>query len=251
MFNIWLYTIISVLIISLISLVGVLALSVDQKKLYKVLIYLVSFSAGTLMGDAFLHLIPEAFESLEGDSAMKISFSILAGILIFFLIEKIVHWRHCHKEPCAEHPHPFSYVILFGDAIHNFIDGMIIATSFLVSIPVGIATTTAVIFHEIPQEIGDFASLVYAGFSRGKALFFNFITALTAVLGAVLILAINLNTANLTAFLVPFAAGGFIYIAGTDLIPELHKHRSFKSSFWQTLAFILGISLMAGLLFLE
>lgn len=230
-------------------MLGVLALSIDQKKLYKILIYLVSFSAGTLMGDAFLHLIPEAFESsLE---TIKISFSILAGILIFFLIEKIIRWRHCHEEPCEQHPHPFSYVILVGDSIHNFIDGMIIATSFLVSIPLGIATTTAVIFHEIPQEIGDFASLVYAGFSRGKALFFNFITALTAVLGALLILAINLNVANLTSFLVPFAAGGFIYIAGTDLIPELHKHRSFKSSFWQTLSFILGIGLMAGLLFLE
>jgi zinc and cadmium transporter len=246
---VWIYTIISVLMVSLISLVGVFALSFDQKKLYKVLIYLVSFSAGTLMGDAFLHLIPEAFEN-SGNS-VQISFSILGGILIFFLIEKSIRWRHCHEEPCEDHPHPFSYVILFGDSIHNFIDGMIIAASFLVSIPLGIATTTAVIFHEIPQEIGDFASLVYAGFSRGKALLFNFITALTAVLGAILILAINLNVANLTSFLVPFAAGGFIYIAGTDLIPELHKHRGLKASFWQTLAFVLGIGLMAGLLFLE
>jgi zinc and cadmium transporter len=128
---------------------------------------------------------------------------------------------------------------------------MIIATSFLVSIPLGIATTTAVIFHEIPQEIGDFASLVYAGFSRAKALFFNFLTALTAVFGAIVILALNLNVENLTSFLVPFAAGGFIYIAGTDLIPELHKHPSFKSGFWQTIAFVLGMGLMAGLLFLE
>lgn len=246
---VWIYTIISVLIVSLISLMGVFALSIDQKKLYKVLIYLVSFSAGTLMGDAFLHLIPEAFENSQ--NTMKISFSILGGILIFFLIEKIIRWRHCHEEPCEEHPHPFSYVILFGDSIHNFIDGMIIATSFLVSVPLGIATTTAVIFHEIPQEIGDFSSLVYAGFSRGKALFFNFITALGSVLGAVVILAINLNTVDLTAFLVPFAAGGFIYIAGTDLIPELHKHQSFKSGFWQTIAFVLGMGLMAGLLFLE
>lgn len=246
---VWFYTIISVLLISLISLIGVLALSVDQKKLYKILIYLVSFSAGTLMGDAFLHLIPEAFES--SNEVIEISFSILGGVLIFFLIEKIIRWRHCHEEPCEEHPHPFSYVILFGDFIHNFIDGMIIATSFLVSVPLGIATTTAVIFHEIPQEIGDFASLVYAGFSRTKALFFNFITALSAVLGAVLILSINFNEAYLSGFLVPFAAGGFIYIAGTDLIPELHKHRGFGASFWQTIAFVAGIGLMAGLLFLE
>ncbi|PIP28118.1 MAG: ZIP family metal transporter [Candidatus Moranbacteria bacterium CG23_combo_of_CG06-09_8_20_14_all_35_22] len=245
----WIYTIVSVFIISLISLVGVFALSIDQKKLYKVLIYLVSFSAGTLMGDAFLHLIPEAFENSQ--NTIEISFSILGGILIFFLIEKIIRWRHCHEEPCEQHPHPFSYVILIGDSIHNFIDGMIIATSFLVSVPLGIATTTAVIFHEIPQEIGDFASLIYAGFSRAKALFFNFLTALTAILGAIVILAINLNTADLTAFLVPFAAGGFIYIAGTDLIPELHKHRSFKAGFWQTIAFVLGMGLMAWLLMLE
>ena len=246
---IWIYVITSVFIISLISLVGVFSLSINQKKLYKVLIYLVSFSAGTLMGDAFLHLIPEAFESGEG--TIKISFSILSGILVFFLIEKIIRWRHCHEEPCEQHPHPFSYVILVGDSIHNFIDGMIIATSFLVSVPLGIATTTAVVFHEIPQEIGDFASLVYAGFSRSKALFFNFLTALTAVFGAIVILAINLNVADLTVFLVPFAAGGFIYIAGTDLIPELHKHRGIKASFWQTIAFVLGIILMASLLFLE
>ena len=246
---VWLYTLISVFIISLISLIGLFALSFDQRKLYKTLIYLVSFSAGTLMGDAFLHLIPESFESL--DNPMKISFSILGGILIFFLIEKVIHWRHCHEEPCANHPHPFSYIILIGDSIHNFIDGMIIAASFLVSIPLGITTTVAVIFHEIPQEIGDFASLVYAGFSRGKALFFNFFTALSAVLGAIIILLINFNPEILTSILVPFAAGGFIYIAGTDLIPELHKHKNLKASFWQTIAFVLGIGLMASLLFLD
>ena len=246
---IWIYTLVAVFVVSLISLIGIFTLSFDQKKIYKVLIYLVSFSAGTLMGDAFLHLIPGAFESLE--DPMKISFSILGGILIFFLIEKLIHWRHCHEEPCVHHPHPFSYVILVGDSIHNFIDGIIIGASFLTSIQLGIATTIAVIFHEIPQEIGDFASLVYAGFSRAKALFFNFITALSAVLGAVIILLINFNPDILTSFLVPFAAGGFIYIAGTDLIPELHKHKNLKASFWQTVAFVLGIGLMASLLFLE
>ncbi|HRY82915.1 MAG TPA: ZIP family metal transporter [Candidatus Moranbacteria bacterium] len=245
----WFYTIISVIIVSLISLVGVFTLSFDQKKLYKILIYLVSFSAGTLMGDAFIHLIPEAFENSQ--NTVKISFSILGGILVFFLIEKIIRWRHCHEEPCVDHPHPFSYVILFGDSIHNFLDGVIIAGSFLASIPLGIATTVAVVFHEIPQEIGDFASLVYAGFSRAKALFFNFITALSAVLGAMVILSINLNPANLTSFLVPFAAGGFIYIAGTDLIPELHKHNEAKKGILQVIMFVLGIGLMLGMLMFE
>lgn len=242
------YTIVSVIIVSLISLIGVFALSLNREKLYKSLIYLVSFSAGTLMGDAFLHLIPEAFAFSE--NTIKISFSILGGILIFFLIEKIVRWRHCHQEPCEDHPHPFSYVILIGDSIHNFLDGVIIAASFLASIPLGIATTVAVIFHEIPQEIGDFASLVYAGFSRVRAIVFNFLTALTAVLGALVVFLINVDSQILTNILVPFAAGGFIYIAGTDLIPELHKHRAFKTSFWQTVAFVLGIGLMAILLLL-
>lgn len=246
---IWLYTIISVLIVSLVSLLGVFTLSLNRNKLYRSLIYFVSFSAGTLMGDAFIHLIPEAFESSLKPSA--ISFSILLGILIFFLIEKVIRWRHCHEEPCEEHPHPFSYVILAGDSIHNFLDGVIIAASFIADIRLGIATTIAVIFHEIPQEVGDFASLVYAGFSKAKALFFNFLTALTAVFGAIVVLLIDASADSITNFLVPFAAGGFIYIAGTDLIPEIHKHRAFRTSLFQTVAFIFGMILMATLLFLE
>lgn len=246
---VWIYTIISVLIVSLVSLLGVFTLSLNRNKLYKSLIYFVSFSAGTLMGDAFIHLIPEAFESSLEPSA--ISFSILLGILIFFLIEKVIRWRHCHEEPCEEHPHPFSYVILAGDSIHNFLDGVIIAASFIADIRLGIATTIAVIFHEIPQEVGDFASLVYAGFSKAKALFFNFLTALTAVFGAIVVLLVDASADSITNFLVPFAAGGFIYIAGTDLIPEIHKHRAFRTSLFQTVAFIFGMILMATLLFLE
>lgn len=244
----WIYTIAAVLIVSLISFVGVFSLRFEKKKLYKVLIYFVSFSAGTLMGDAFIHLIPESFES---SGASFVPFSILFGIVVFFLIEKAVHWRHCHEEPCETHPHPFSYVILAGDSIHNFLDGMIIAASFVVDIRLGIATTIAVIFHEIPQEVGDFASLIYAGFSRLKAVIFNFLTALTAVLGAIVVLAIDINVDSISKFLVPFAAGGFIYIAGTDLIPELHKHREFKVSFFQIVTFVFGIGLMAALLLFE
>src|SRR4030042_5952481 len=153
---IWFYTILSVLIISLVSLIGVFALSVNQEKLKKILIYLVSFAAGTLLGDAFIHLIPEAYESFGNIGAIPIY--ILAGILIFFILEKFVHWRHCHEIACDDHPHPITYTILAGDTIHNFIDGLIIAASYLVSIPIGIATTAAVVFHEIPKEIGDLGS---------------------------------------------------------------------------------------------
>jgi len=246
---IWLYTILSVFAVSLISLAGLFTFSVNQEKLYKILIYLVSFSAGTLMGDAFIHLIPEAYEN--SDNPVIVSTFILLGILVFFVLEKIIHWRHCHKEPCPDHPHPFSYMILFGDTVHNFIDGIIIAASFLASVPLGIASTVAVFFHEIPQEIGDFGSLVYGGFTRKKALFFNFLTATSAILGAILVLAINFSEKNVTGFLVPFAAGGFIYVAGTDLIPELHKHNEGKKGIFQVISFLVGIGLMMGLLFFD
>jgi len=243
---IWIYTLVSVAIVSLISLIGVFTLSMKKESLEKILIYLVSLSTGTLLGDAFIHLIPEAYEN-SADS-LSVGLYILAGILFFFIVEKFFHWRHCHHVPNEKHPHPFSYVVLAGDTVHNFIDGMIIAASFLISVPVGIATTIAVILHEIPQEIGDFGSLVYGGFSRAKALFFNFATALTAVAGAIIVLAINANTAEITNFLVPFAAGGFIYIASADLIPELHKQTDIRKSFGQLGMFIMGIVIMLLLL---
>lgn len=237
---VWIYTLTSVIIVSLISLIGVFTLSFDQKRLYKILIYFVSLSAGTLMGDAFIHLIPEAYKETEG---VAVSVYILAGIFLFFILEKILHWRHCHEEPCEDHPHPFSYVILVGDSLHNFIDGMVIAASFIVSLPIGIATTIAVIFHEIPHEFGNFASLLYGGLSVRKALLYNFLSALAAFLGAVIVLVINADI-NPSRFLVPFAAGGFIYVAGTDLIPELHKHNQLKKGIIQVLTFLLGVGIM-------
>lgn len=246
---VWLYALSSVIIVSLVSLVGVFALSISQEKLKKILIYLVSFAAGTLLGDAFIHLIPEAYDSFENVGAIPIY--ILAGILIFFILEKFVHWRHCHEIASDGHPHPITYTILAGDTVHNFIDGLIIAASYLVSIPIGIATTAAVVFHEIPQEIGDFGSLVYGGYSRAKALLFNFLTAISAVLGAVIILTLNISDSALTELLIPFAAGGFIYIASSDLIPELHKNTNPKKSIGQLTAFIIGIFLMFVLLLLE
>lgn len=246
---VWLYTLLSVIAVSLISLIGVFTLAIKAEKLNRLLIYLVSFSAGALLGDAFIHLIPEAFEILK--NKLLFSVYILLGILVFFILEKFLHWRHCHKVACDDHPHPFSYVLLVGDTVHNLIDGMVIAASYLASVPIGIATTLAVVFHEIPQEIGDFGSLVYGGFKRTKALLFNFLTALTAVAGALIVLVLNLNDGKFTEFLVPFAAGGFIYIASSDLIPELHKDTDPKKSFWQLLTFILGIGLMFGLLILE
>lgn len=244
---VWIYTLVSVFVVSLISLIGVFTLSVDKNKLYKYLIYFVSLSAGTLMGDAFIHLIPDAYAENPG---IWPSIYILSGIFLFFILEKGLHWRHCHEEPCLDHPHPFSYIILVGDALHNFIDGMVIAASFIASVPLGIATTLAVVLHEIPHEFGNFASLLYGGFSVKKALLYNFMSALVAVLGAVIVLTINANV-DLTQMLIPFAAGGFIYVAGTDLIPELHKQNEAKKGVFQVLAFLVGIGLMLGILLVE
>lgn len=247
--NVWIYSLVSVLIVSLISFVGILTLSINTKKLRKILLYLVSFSAGALFGDAFIHLLPKIIE--EVGFGLNISIYVLFGIAFSFIIEKFIHWRHCHIPHSEEHIHPFAMMNLFGDGVHNFIDGLIIGASYLVSIPVGIATTLAVILHELPQEIGDFGVLLHGGFSRAKALLFNFVTALTAVFGAVISLFISSYVENITTFLIPFAAGTFIYIAGSDLIPELHKEVKVKKSIFQFIAIVLGVLVMLLMLQLE
>jgi len=249
MANIWLYTILSVFFISLVSFVGVLTLSISQKKLKNILLYLVSFSAGALFGDAFIHLLPESVETLG--FKLELSIAILLGIIFFFIVEKFVHWRHCHVMNEKEHRHPFAFMNLLGDGLHNFIDGLIIAASYLISVPVGIATTVAVVLHEIPQEIGDFGVLLHGGFSKNKALLLNFLVAMCSVLGAIVGLIISLRIENLVNYLVPFAAGGFIYIAGSDLIPELHKEVKIEKSIIQLLMFLIGILIMVALIFLE
>lgn len=249
MLNVWVYTLVSVLIVSLLSFVGILTLSIKVEKLKKILLYMVSFSAGALFGDAFIHLLPKVVE--ETGFGLNISFYLMFGIGFSFIVEKFIHWRHCHIPTSKQHIHPFAMMNLFGDAVHNFIDGLIIGASYLVSIPVGIATTIAVILHELPQEIGDFGVLLYGGFSKVKALLFNFITALAAVIGAVVSLLISVYVENITTFLVPFAAGTFIYIAGSDLIPEIHKEVEVKKSLMQFIAITLGVVVMLALLLLE
>ena len=245
----WVYALISVLIVSLISFVGVLTFSIKTDKLKKVLLYMVSFSAGALFGDAFIHLLPEIID--EVGFGLEISIYVMFGIGFSFIVEIFVHWRHCHIPTSKQHVHPFAIMNLVGDSVHNFIDGLIIGASYLVSIPVGIATTLAVVLHELPQEIGDFGVLLHGGFSKFKALFFNFITALTAVAGAIFALLISSYVENITTFLIPFAAGTFIYIAGSDLIPELHKEVKVGKSLMQFIAIVLGVVVMLGLLLLE
>ena len=245
----WIYALISVLIVSLISFVGVLTFSIKADKLKKILLYMVSFSAGALFGDAFIHLLPKIIE--EVGFGLEISIYTMFGIGFSFIVEKFIHWRHCHLPITKEHIHPFAVMNMVGDGVHNFIDGLIIGASYLVNMQVGIATTLAVILHELPQEIGDFGVLLHGGFSKFKALFFNFITALTAVVGAIFALLISSYTENITIFLIPFAAGTFIYIAGSDLIPELHKEVKVEKSLLQFIAIVLGVMVMLALLLLE
>jgi zinc and cadmium transporter len=203
-----------------------------------------------LLGDAFLHLLPEAAE--ETGFGITTSLLIIVGILSSFAVEKFLQWRHCHIPTSREHPHSFAYMNLFGDAVHNLIDGLIIGGSYLASIPLGIATTIAVIFHEIPQELGDFSVLVYGGFQKKKALMFNFLTALTAIVGAIIAFVVGSAIGGFVPLLIPFAAGNFIYIAGSDLIPELRKDTPEpKKAASQMVSLVLGVVPMLLLLLIE
>lgn len=246
MIDAWLYAIASVFVVSLISLIGVLTITMQKERLRNILIYMVSFSAGALFGDAFIHLLPEAVS--EAGFGFAISAYVLFGIVFSFVAEKLILWRHCHMPITDSHVHSFAYMNLFGDAVHNFIDGLIIGASYLVSVPVGIATTIAVILHEIPQEIGDFGVMLHGGFSNKKALMLNFLTALSAVVGVLVSFLLISSMQGITMFLVPFAAGTFIYIAGSDLIPELHKEVGIRKSMLQLVVFLLGIMVMVSLL---
>ncbi len=232
----------SVTVVSLIAFVGIIFTGLRESLLNRVTMVLVGFASGTLLGGAFLHLLPEVLTP-ENDSTTVFLY-VIVGIVSFFALEKFLYWRHCHERGCPTHM--FVYLNLIGDGIHNFIDGMVIAATFMFSFELGFATTLAVIFHEVPQELGDFGVLVYGGISRKKALAFNFISAVTAILGALTTYFLA-YLRSIEVLLVPFAAGGFIYIAATDLMPELHKKAHARESLVQLFVILLGIGLMAFL----
>lgn len=235
------YVILSTGIISLISLVGVSIFSIKSKVLHKILFWLVGLSSGTLMGGAFLHLLPEALEKSE--SSLTVLTMVLIAFVIFFIIEKILHWRHCHKDHCEVHQ--FGSMNIIGDSIHNIIDGLAIGASFAVDLNLGIATSLAIALHEIPQEISDFAVLIYSGFSKTKAIFFNLLAALTAIIGGIIGYYLGNNSEVALLYLLPFAAGGFIYISASDLLPEIRKEKELNKSLISFLFFILGVVIMA------
>jgi len=243
------YSFVSVLIISFVSLIGVITLWISTEKLKRILIYFIAFSAGTLMWDAFLHLLGETAEQYGYNE--RIALFTLWWILLWFIIEKIINWNHCHMPITKEHQHPFAQMNLVGDMVHNFIDWLVVASAFLLSMSVGIATALAVLLHEIPQEIGDFGVLIHWWYSKMKALKLNFLSALTAFVWVWIALILQKYVEDISAFLMPFSAWLFIYIAWTDLIPELHKHPKASQSLLQALYFVIWISVMCLLLLVE
>jgi zinc and cadmium transporter len=245
MFHIYLYSLLSVIIVSLLSLIGIFTFLMPRLNMAKLTMFLVSLSAGALLGDSFLHLLPEA---VKKDSGQSVWLWLLGGIMTFFILEKIIHWRHCHQPTTASHQHPVGIMNLIGGSLHNFIDGLAIAGSFLISFELGLATTIAVISHEIPRELGDYGILIYAGYSKYKALFFNFLSAAASIIGALTALIIGGQIQGFTGFIAPFTAGGFIYIAASDLFPELKKDCvTLKHSFLQLISILIGIGIMMAL----
>lgn len=233
------WIILSGLILGLISLLGALVVLATKKLFNKIIPHLVSFSAGALLGGAFFYLIPESIELLGNETRTFLYLAL--GLLSFYILEQFIHWHHCHKQT-EEHNHPVSYLILAADAVHNFVDGLAVGAAFLAGVPVGIATLIAVVAHEIPQELGDFGILIHSGWKIKRALLFNFVSSLTFLVGALLIYTvsrgINVN------YLVPFAAGGFIYIASTDLIPEINRQQKPIDRFAYFITFVLGLALL-------
>jgi zinc and cadmium transporter len=227
----------------LVAIIGAIFFLTVNKHFQKSLIYFVSFTTGALLGGAFIHFIPEAASEL---SLTKTTILTLSGFIIFFLLETYLHWHHCHTHDCDEHDNPkeetkpFAKLLLYGDSIHNFIDGVIIAGSFIISIPLGIITSLLIIAHELPQEISDFAVLIYGGFSKKKALIYNFLSQLTAVLGGILGY-LFLSVRDQAIFLLPIAAGGFLHIAISDLIPEIFKENDPLKRLINMLIIVAGI----------
>lgn len=240
------YTIISTLFISIASFAGVLTLGIARTKIARWTLMLVALSAGTMLGAAMFHLLPEAAEAMEPAQLFML---VTISFVIFFLIEKVLHWRHCHDDNCEEHS--IGTMNLIGDSVHNLIDGLIIGSAFAVSPQIGVVTTLAIMLHEIPQEISDFGVLLHAGWPVKKALLANFFVAVTSVVGGIIGVLLAAQSENFATLLMPIAAGGFIYIAASDLIPEIRKEKSGKGTVQTTIFFLLGLSLMFLLTLLE
>ncbi len=245
----WGFTLLAVVVVSLLSFAGVLVLLLREGLLHRLIPFLVSFAVGALLGDALLHVLPELSET--GGVTVGLAFVMVAGIVGFFVLEKFIHWHHALNADQEAAIHPVAWANVIGDGVHNFVDGSIIAGAFLANVPLGVTTTIAVALHEIPQEFGDFGVLIHAGLKPARALLWNFISALTAVAGGVLVLVVAGSVSHLSRPLLAITAGGFIYIAGADLIPELHRETGTMTSILQFVGILAGFLVMGLLLLLE
>lgn len=244
----FLYAIVSTLVVSLLSVFVAFPFFMRRTVSKKVLIVLMSLSVGTLLGAVFLHFLPEAFSR---GYMVSTALYIVLGFLVLFVVEKFLHYHHQHGKkllPGHSHGYAIGPINLIGDAVHNFIDGLVIAGSYIVSIPLGIAATISIILHELPQELADFGVLLYAGYSKRKALFFNFLSAITALVGVVV--GFIIDRSGFTAFILPFASGNLLYIAAANLTPELHQHCNLKESIVHILAILAGVGIMVAIIYL-
>ena len=244
--SVWGATILAVVAVSAIAFVGIVVLVLQEGLLQRIVPILVSFAVGALLGDALFHILPEL--AVSGGITVGLSWVMASSILFFFVLEKFIHLHHQLNAPEHRHVHPVVLTNLLGDGVHNFVDGAIIAGSFLVSPSLGVATTIAVALHEIPQEMGDLGVLVHAGLAPKRALAYNVASALTALLGAAIALLLDGAIDGIERPLLAISAGAFIYIAGADLIPELHKGTEVWVGVVQFLGITAGFAVMAALL---
>lgn len=230
------------LLMSAIALVGSVTLLLKERTLDRLLLPLVAFAAGSLMGGAFFHMVPGALA--ETGSVMPVFAWMLVGFAIFLVLEQYLHWHHCHRA-AAECRRPLTYLILIGDGLHNFMGGLAVAGAFLVDVRVGLSTWLAAAAHEVPQELGDFGVLVHGGWPKGRALLFNVASGLTFLVGALAAYVASLQID--VTFLLPLAAGNFLYIAASDLVPEVNRDHGPKKNVVHTASFVGGLALLYGI----
>lgn len=237
--SVFAWILLSGLAMSAIALVGSVTLLLRPATLERLLLPLVAFAAGSLLGGAFFHMLPTALAT--GLSPARTFAWLAGGFALFFALEQLLHWHHCHRAS-AQCKQPLTYLVLIGDALHNFLGGVAVAGTFLVDVRLGLTTWLAAALHEIPQELGDFGVLVHGGWSKGRALLYNLASALTFLLGSVLAWAVSFDLD--VTFLVPLAAGNFLYVGASDLVPEVNRSHSLPRAALHFACFVLGLGLL-------